>query len=236
VSTDSSPQQLPPSHEQLLQEDPTKRTRARLRLPQGLLWRGLSASNERILDRLLSDLAHIVYPVPLPMPHVAHAQGPSILVLPPPSDVFALIAQREERAACDWVVRHLKLQVQSGGGAVLDAVIAHALPFTQLQFAHDVDERRLRSPFAALRGADGGSEKFASLVDLQATIRSDLFFERTMIPAWSSVLRSADHRLNAYGVDFYRHRQLSAITRFNQIRDAWLALDQFNGAIQVRCV
>lgn len=227
---------LPENHEQLMQEgDRSRHQRTRLLVPSGALWARLDDDNERVLDALLCDLARLVYPVPVAR-SAARRGGPSLVALPPASEMLKALATREEREACEWVVRHFKRQLATPGvGAAFDCTEACTLPLSRVAFARrcEASRLRLRSPFVALRGANYDDDAFASLAELERSIRSDVFFERQMVPAWSASPHSA---LNAYAFDFYRHRQLSALARYNEMRDAFLAVDQFNAALQTIAV
>lgn len=141
-----------------------------------------------------------------------------------------------------WVERFVAHGIENGL-FVVDRVVACTLPFTKVSFANNTasnnnnDEyidsvpayQRIRSPFVAINR--NSNHPFESLFELETTIRSDVRFQREMVPAWSATV--ARHGLNAYAYDFYKHGQLSAITRFNQLRDAWLQLDQFSNILSV---
>ncbi len=84
-----------------------------------------------------------------------------------------------------------------------------------------------RSPFVALSGHD---DNFASVADLVDTVRRDIFLDWSCLP----VLRRAGDNdreilLNSYLLDFYRHGQLKALYRANQIRqgEAYQLLKDF---------
>jgi hypothetical protein len=84
---------------------------------------------------------------------------------------------------------------------------------------------KLRSSFVAL---SGHGDKFLSIHDLCATVRHGVFLEEHVIPYID--ISSAGHTLNAYIYDFYKHGDVTSLSKANRIRssDVWFKLNDFS--------
>jgi hypothetical protein len=83
----------------------------------------------------------------------------------------------------------------------------------------------VRSHFVALSGLEDKS--IHSISDLCTSVRSNVFLEEAVIPYLPIWNKNEDAPMNAYLYDFYKHGDVSALSRANGIRsgDVWFALN-----------
>ena len=120
------------------------------------------------------------------------------------------------------------------------------LPFTFCRFSHEdmqvdlgehwrnlllpriSDDSRvaIRSSYVAL---SGHGDEFASIQELCQTSRSGLFLDPKMVPIFE-IYDEETASLNSYLLDFYKHGQKHALSRYNKLKDddVWEFLQNFH--------
>ena len=158
-------------------------------------------------------------------------KSPSVVFLPPLPPKAAAVLSRHNQETLEtfeayvktFALQHMKepeqglplTGVRIGGGDLdITSETLCSLPPTIA-----------RSPFVAL---SGHGDIFTSISDLCNTTRSGIFLEQAVIPYLE--LPQADHPLNAYLYDFYRHGSLNPLEVANGIpkSDVWFMLNDFS--------
>jgi hypothetical protein len=196
----------------------------------------------QILRTMVLVLAHLFGTIPVVkhkdqawLDNVVH-RSPSVVILPNlPKQAAHILARHNRQALRGWhgyvstyVSQHLsdipddylpytKHRVQPSPSSVNITDILHSQPGTVV-----------RSPFAALSGF---TDNFQTIGELCRTVRSGVFLEESAIP----YVRITDQERggvpwNAYLYDFFKHGDLTALTRDNGIKsgDVWFALKDFS--------
>lgn len=199
-----------------------------------------------VSTRLMVLLSHLFGRIPLArrlqkallLPENARTLSPSVVVLEPlPAEEHAMIADYNANVLAVFTAYIVNscARMSDRDAAVLPLSrvsflggTASSLPATaSLLLRARRIQVHARSPFIAL---SGHGDAFADVSDLVDSVRSGVFMDWSAVP----VLRDRGDRreavaLNAYLLDFYRHGQLRALYRANQIRpgDAFQYLKDF---------
>merc|ERR1712000_460984 len=121
------------------------------------LWEDLSVPNENVLNQLLTDLCHIIYPIPLKKGQTTDSEGPSIVALKEPSDDFKQALLEQEQEAVDWVVNYMRQRIDRGGYATKDDT---TMPMSGLRLSDtDQPEEETAAPAPARKLSKKQQEK-----------------------------------------------------------------------------
>lgn len=198
------------------------------------------------LHKLVLVLSHIFCRIPTrsvtPAWEELIRKSPSLVFLPPlPEEPLRILRQHNQDTlgmfkgyTGTFVDQHLsekpdrvlpftKIGVGAGGDVVCDPNIQQILGNNQRV------PTKLRSPFSALSGF--GDDSFESVRDLCTTVRGGVFLEESAIPYIPLHPDNTGGKpWNAYIYDFYKHGDMEAVIRDNQIKrgDVWFHLKDFS--------
>lgn len=195
-----------------------------------------------ILLELMLVLCHIFCRIPCTrhkdqtwLAKVAHS-SPSVILLPNLPLGAASVLQQHNKETLQIFQNYVKTYAAQH----LDGVSDNQLPFTK---QHAVGTRKacdmrgvlptlpsttIVSPFAALSGFN---DDFKTIGELCRMVRSGVFLEESAIP-YIPIAPDETNGVpwNAYIYDFFKHGDLKALSRDNEIRsgDAWFRLKDFS--------
>ncbi len=182
--------------------------------------------------------------------------GPSQVVLNPLSEIGDIVGQgtqggtptREGQLVKEILAKHNSYAVQTLTEYTACFVDAYnvelgaddTFPFTLCRFSHedtqvDLGERwrNLLLPRVAVRSSyvalSGRGDEFSSIQELCQTSRSGLFLDPKMVPIFE-LYDEETTPLNSYLLDFYKHGQKNALSRYNKLKEdtVWDALQDFH--------
>ncbi|KAM3468561.1 hypothetical protein MY5147_007806 [Beauveria neobassiana] len=201
--------------------------------------KAIDCSSETVLLELVLVLSHLFCRLPLGVHAnlVKDIRSPSVITLPALPTEAETILRGHNQETLDI----FRLYVSTFIRQHLEHTPDTKLPFTGIEVkaqqkleqewqpivAH-LPPTKLRSPFAALSGF---TDKFDTIHELCATVRSGVFLEESAVPYIRIYPADTGGKpWNAYIYDFFKHGDLKALVRDNHIKrgDVWFHLKDFS--------
>ncbi|KAM3491292.1 hypothetical protein MY3957_005398 [Beauveria namnaoensis] len=201
--------------------------------------KAIDCNSETVLLELVLVLSHLFCRLPLGVHAnlVKDIRSPSVITLPALPTEAETILRGHNQETLDIFRLYVRTFIQQH----LEHTPDTKLPFTGIEVkvqqkleqewqpivAH-LPPTKLRSPFAALSGF---TDKFDTIHELCATVRSGVFLEESAVPYIRIYPADTDGKpWNAYIYDFFKHGDLKALVRDNHIKrgDVWFHLKDFS--------
>ncbi|KAM3499417.1 hypothetical protein MY10362_007323 [Beauveria mimosiformis] len=199
----------------------------------------IDRNSEAVLLELVLVLSHLFCRLPLGV-HANLAKdirSPSVITLPALPTEAETILKGHNQETLDI----FRLYVSTFIKQHLEHTPDTKLPFTgfEVKAQQELEQEwqpivthlpptKLRSPFAALSGF---TDKFDTIHELCATVRSGVFLEESAVPYIRIYPADTGGKpWNAYIYDFFKHGDLKALVRDNHIKrgDVWFHLKDFS--------
>lgn len=161
--------------------------------------------------------------------------SPSVVFMPPMPDDASRILREHNQETLSIFSTYVRTFAEQHMKDKVDNV----LPFTNTvsgsadagvnssAFLRSLPPTTVRSHFVAL---SGHSDEFATIPSLCRTARSGVFLEESVIPYVPVDAGDYSTPLNAYLLDFYKHSDVTALSKANGIRrgEVWFLLNDFS--------